>query len=646
MGFGVVDEKELPEYTNADANKVLKIDENGVYVQWLQQTSDLPVQTGNSGRFLTTNGSVASWAAISTIPSQTGNANRLLTTDGTNASWTATPSITSLQLSAGSATNPTLTFDDPTVPQNCGFYGGGNDVVHFSAAGSNQLSFVSTGIQMGNGKTIRSLSSANSYFDFQGNLNPRINNSQTVSGTTTVSSANFGTSNLTLLNTTSATGATGSAQIQMGATGTITMGVAANSATPSTVATISSGEMSITGNINVTGGIRAAGGLVGGSNGYHYTNHANDGMFFKNSTPFNLQLRRSQGAMLELTGDSTNAYETIFRTNPAAASASGATERMRIGNTQISASLPINITHAGGPTGPSLMFGDGVTGPSGIYSNPTDNNLNFCTNGQERLRLTGDGTVILSDQSVLKGHNVDSGFFAFDTGLYPTMTTLNLINSGTATGPSLMFGDADSGIYSNPPNALNFSTDGVERMIINASGISVTGNISATGNILGSFSPNPLNLVSAPRQTYRIIDATTGYTVDANCEPVIIITRSTTSSSPARLSIPAASTLPAGLSFRVYIFNLPGRFTTLLNSAQIACSPSSNNPLIFDVSGDIKYFVGNQIYSWSSSTVTYTVLDWYNWKEWDTGKSRWLVTPVSKWVEPSPATTIWAGQDN
>jgi hypothetical protein len=91
---------------------------------------------------------------------------------------------------------------------------------------------------------------------------------------------------------------------------------------------------------------------------------------------------------------------------------------------------------------------------------------------------------------------------------------------------------------------------------------------------------------------------------------------------------------------------LPGRFTTLLNSAQIACSPSSNNPLIFNTANDIKYFVGNQIYSWSSSTVTYTVLDWYNWKEWDTGKSRWLVTPVSKWVEPSPATTIWAGQDN
>jgi hypothetical protein len=176
---------------------------------------------------------------------------------------------------------------------------------------------------------------------------------------------------------------------------------------------------------------------------------------------------------------------------------------------------------------------------------------------------------------------------------------------------------------------------------------SVAGNLSVGGTAtFNSLSISALTLPTAPRLGYRIIDATTGYTVDANCEPVIFITRSTTSSSPSRLSIPAASTLPAGLSFRVYIFNLPGRFTTLLNSAQIACSPASNNPLLFDTSNDIKYFVGNQIYSWSSSTVTYTVLDWYNWREWDTGKSRWLVTPVSKWVEPSPATTIWAGQDN
>lgn len=45
----------------------------------------LPAQTGNSGKFLTTNGAVASWA--SSLPAQTGHAGEFLTTDGTNASW-------------------------------------------------------------------------------------------------------------------------------------------------------------------------------------------------------------------------------------------------------------------------------------------------------------------------------------------------------------------------------------------------------------------------------------------------------------------------------------------------------------------------------------------------------------------------------
>jgi hypothetical protein len=49
--------------------------------------SFLPSQTGNAGRFLTTNGTSASWAVVDALPSQTGNAGRYLTTNGTVASW-------------------------------------------------------------------------------------------------------------------------------------------------------------------------------------------------------------------------------------------------------------------------------------------------------------------------------------------------------------------------------------------------------------------------------------------------------------------------------------------------------------------------------------------------------------------------------
>lgn len=48
----------------------------------------VPTQTGQSGKFLTTNGTVASWEAVDALPSQASNSGKYLTTDGTTASWT------------------------------------------------------------------------------------------------------------------------------------------------------------------------------------------------------------------------------------------------------------------------------------------------------------------------------------------------------------------------------------------------------------------------------------------------------------------------------------------------------------------------------------------------------------------------------
>lgn len=51
----------------------------------------LPSQTGNSGKFLTTNGTTESWGTVNqySLPSQTGNAGKLLTTNGTAESWSS-----------------------------------------------------------------------------------------------------------------------------------------------------------------------------------------------------------------------------------------------------------------------------------------------------------------------------------------------------------------------------------------------------------------------------------------------------------------------------------------------------------------------------------------------------------------------------
>ncbi len=50
---------------------------------------EIPVanQTGNSGKYLTTDGTDTSWESVDALPLQSGNAGKYLTTDGTDASW-------------------------------------------------------------------------------------------------------------------------------------------------------------------------------------------------------------------------------------------------------------------------------------------------------------------------------------------------------------------------------------------------------------------------------------------------------------------------------------------------------------------------------------------------------------------------------
>jgi hypothetical protein len=68
----------------------VSLDTSSVYV--------VPDQTGNSGKYLTTNGTASSWGAVDALPSQTGNSGKYLTTNGTAAAWASivtdpTPSV-------------------------------------------------------------------------------------------------------------------------------------------------------------------------------------------------------------------------------------------------------------------------------------------------------------------------------------------------------------------------------------------------------------------------------------------------------------------------------------------------------------------------------------------------------------------------
>ena len=73
------------------ASQVLTVSLGGIPEWGTSVSYSLPSQTGNSGKFLTTNGTAESWGTVSSysLPSQTGNAGKLLTTNGTSDSWSS-----------------------------------------------------------------------------------------------------------------------------------------------------------------------------------------------------------------------------------------------------------------------------------------------------------------------------------------------------------------------------------------------------------------------------------------------------------------------------------------------------------------------------------------------------------------------------
>lgn len=86
-------------YTNGYFYKCTGAGEPVVY-SWSQvdvqpAPDPLPSQTGNNGKFLSTNGTTASWETVGGLPSQTGQSGKFLTTDGTDASWSNKPVINS-----------------------------------------------------------------------------------------------------------------------------------------------------------------------------------------------------------------------------------------------------------------------------------------------------------------------------------------------------------------------------------------------------------------------------------------------------------------------------------------------------------------------------------------------------------------------
>jgi hypothetical protein len=77
--------------TNVDDTEIGYLDgvTSAIQTQLNAKEATLPSQTGNSGKYLTTNGTAKSWGTVSqyALPTQTGNSGKFLTTNGTAESW-------------------------------------------------------------------------------------------------------------------------------------------------------------------------------------------------------------------------------------------------------------------------------------------------------------------------------------------------------------------------------------------------------------------------------------------------------------------------------------------------------------------------------------------------------------------------------
>lgn len=84
------------EQTDTDARDYIKnkptfktINNNSIEGSGNIEINSLPSQSGQSGKFLTTDGTDPSWSNVDALPSQSGHSGELLTTDGTDASWSS-----------------------------------------------------------------------------------------------------------------------------------------------------------------------------------------------------------------------------------------------------------------------------------------------------------------------------------------------------------------------------------------------------------------------------------------------------------------------------------------------------------------------------------------------------------------------------
>ena len=100
---------EIPGQTS-NAGKFLTTD--GSVISWATVAQyTLPTQSGQSGKYLTTDGTSESWGIVDALPAQTSHSGKFLTTDGSVANWADVPAVTVSDTPPGSPSHSDLWWD-------------------------------------------------------------------------------------------------------------------------------------------------------------------------------------------------------------------------------------------------------------------------------------------------------------------------------------------------------------------------------------------------------------------------------------------------------------------------------------------------------------------------------------------------------
>jgi hypothetical protein len=149
---------------------------------------------------------------------------------------------------------------------------------------------------------------------------------------------------------------------------------------------------------------------------------------------------------------------------------------------------------AGNAAQPSLQFvGSNNTGLSAA----TPNRLSFDTNGVERMSINETGTVTINNTLVLA--------------------------PGSVAQPSLQFTNGtNTGISSPTPDRLSFDVNGIERMYIDATSITMIGGAVVFGNVMSINSTQTATVVNGDDVTINNGISTLVLSYDGNVTPLTI----------------------------------------------------------------------------------------------------------------------------